>query len=423
MEALLPKWQRKLTRKLLTGLGNERVLFQKLVLAGFNPSLMLLLPTIENAKLTETVLSAVAVTIGPGLSLCLRGNLAAFYNLSAAIRIGYTETILNTEISPCNYDAVGVQKARRVAGKFRGHNLLVLAHDLGKYVQLGTTVDDAIGEAYDKTARWLGLDMGRGGGPALEELAREGDAHSIKFSTPMQQHKDCNFSYAGLKTQVKLAIESKCINTDIPVSSADVADRSSRADIAASFQVVSGGVASNLYVRTRLDHVVQKNGLRLVCPPPSLCTDNGQPGALKLPLCTGSREGLDHFGSMVHNHILRNKSGYELSAKAMSSYHCVFTLIANTSLFRVYTFSVPCDLSGDFIILICLIGVMIAWTGIEHFRLGRFDPPPPADEPEDSMPVLEARSCLRIALFKASLGVAPSGIKPMTIPCIPDLVC
>lgn len=63
-----------------------------------------------------------------------------------------------------------------------GHNLLILAHDLGKYIQLGTTIDDAIGEAYDKTARWLGLNMGKGGGPALEELAREGDAHSIKFS-------------------------------------------------------------------------------------------------------------------------------------------------------------------------------------------------------------------------------------------------
>ncbi|XP_058085248.1 probable tRNA N6-adenosine threonylcarbamoyltransferase, mitochondrial isoform X2 [Magnolia sinica] len=169
---------------------------------------------LDNANLTERDLSAVAVTIGPGLSLCLR---------------------------------VGVQKARRTAGKFNlpiigihhmeahalvarlierdlqfpflallisgGHNLLILAHDLGQYVQLGTTIDDAIGEAYDKTARWLGLDMRKGGGPALEELAREGDSHSIKFSTPMQQHKDCNFSYAGLKTQVRLAIESKNIET------------------------------------------------------------------------------------------------------------------------------------------------------------------------------------------------------------------
>ena len=63
-----------------------------------------------------------------------------------------------------------------------GHNLLILAQDLGHYVQLGTSIDDAIGEAYDKTARWLGLDLRKGGGPALEELALEGDPNSIKFS-------------------------------------------------------------------------------------------------------------------------------------------------------------------------------------------------------------------------------------------------
>ncbi|CAK7347895.1 unnamed protein product [Dovyalis caffra] len=294
---------------------------------------------LDKANLTARNLSAVAVTIGPGLSLCLR---------------------------------VGVRKARKIAGSFNvpivgihhmeahalvarlserqlqfpfmallisgGHNLLILAHDLGHYIQLGTTIDDAIGEAYDKTAKWLGLDMRTGGGPALEELAREGDAESVRFSTPMKQHRDCNFSYAGLKTQVRLAIESKNINAEIPISSASSQDRRSRADIAASFQqvavlhleercdraiewarkiepsikhlVVSGGVASNQYVRARLDHVVKKNSLQLVCPPPKLCTDNG---------------------------------------------------------------------------------AMVAWTGIEHFCMGRFDPPPPADEPEDYMYDLRPR--------------------------------
>ncbi|XVF22731.1 hypothetical protein REPUB_Repub12eG0196100 [Reevesia pubescens] len=286
---------------------------------------------LDKASLTEGDISAVAVTIGPGLSLCLR---------------------------------VGVQKARRVAGSFSlpiisvhhmeahalvarliekdlqfpflallisgGHNLLVLAHDLGQYTQLGTTIDDAIGEAFDKTAKWLGLDMRKSGGPAVEQLAQEGDAESVKFKIPMKQHKDCNFSYAGLKTQVRLAIESKNIDAKVPLSCASSQDRSSRADIAASFQrvavlhleerceraidwalkiepsikhlVVSGGVASNQYVRTRLDWIVKKYSLQLVCPPPKLCTDNG---------------------------------------------------------------------------------VMVAWTGIENFRVGRYDPPPPANDPED----------------------------------------
>lgn len=63
-----------------------------------------------------------------------------------------------------------------------GHNLLVLAHHLGHYTQLGTTIDDAIGEAFDKTAKWLGLDMRKSGGPAVEQLAQEGDAESVRFS-------------------------------------------------------------------------------------------------------------------------------------------------------------------------------------------------------------------------------------------------
>lgn len=286
---------------------------------------------LDKAKLTERNLSAIAVTVGPGLGLCLRvgvrkaRKIAGSFNLPI---IGVHHMEAHALVARLNERELQFPfMALLISG---GHNLLILARDLGQYIQLGTTIDDAIGEAYDKTAKWLGLDLRRSGGPAIEELAREGDAKSIKFSTPMKQHKDCNFSYAGLKTQVRLAIESKNINATIPISSAYCEDRRTRADIAASFQrvavlhleerceraiewalkiepsvkylVVSGGVASNQYVRARLDQVAQRNSLRLVCPPPSLCTDNG---------------------------------------------------------------------------------VMVAWTGIENFRMGRFDPPPPADEPED----------------------------------------
>lgn len=73
-----------------------------------------------------------------------------------------------------------------------GHNLLILARDLGQYIQLGTTIDDAIGEAYDKSAKWLGLDMSRSGGPAIEELAREGNAKSVNFSV------SCTILYSSL---------------------------------------------------------------------------------------------------------------------------------------------------------------------------------------------------------------------------------
>nr|GLL40712.1 probable tRNA N6-adenosine threonylcarbamoyltransferase, mitochondrial [Ipomoea trifida] len=266
---------------------------------------------LDKAKLTEKDLTAVAVTIGPGLSLCLR------VGVQKARRIAGAHSL---PIVGVHHMEAHTLVARLVERKLQfpfmallvsgGHNLLILARGLGDYIQLGTTVDDAIGEAYDKTAKWLGLDLRKSGGPAIEKLALEGDAESVKFNVPMKQHKDCNFSYAGLKTQVRLAIEAKNINAGIPISSASSEDRKARADIAASFQVVSGGVASNQYVRARLNEVVKKNGLQLVCPPPSLCTDNG---------------------------------------------------------------------------------VMVAWTGIEHFLVGRFDPPPPADEPEDALVDLRPR--------------------------------
>ncbi|XP_059318257.1 probable tRNA N6-adenosine threonylcarbamoyltransferase, mitochondrial isoform X2 [Lycium ferocissimum] len=294
---------------------------------------------LAKANLTERDLTAVAVTIGPGLSLCLRigvrkaRKVAGSHNLPL---VGVHHMEAHTLVARLVERELQFPfMALLVSG---GHNLLILARDLGDYIQLGTTIDDAIGEAYDKTAKWLGLDLRRSGGPAVEELAREGDAKSVNFKVPMKQHKDCNFSYAGLKTQVRLAIEAKRINAEISLASASDEERQARADIAASFQrvavlhleekceraiewalniepsinhlVVSGGVASNKYVRARLDEVVNRKGLKLVCPPPSLCTDNG---------------------------------------------------------------------------------VMVAWTGIEHFRLGRFDPPPPANEPEDAVLDLRPR--------------------------------
>ncbi|KAL3814927.1 hypothetical protein ACJIZ3_016195 [Penstemon smallii] len=269
---------------------------------------------LDKAKITEEDLSAVAVTIGPGLSLCLRVGVRKARKLAG---------IYALPIVGVHHMEAHALVARLVERELQfpfmallisgGHNLLVLARDLGHYIQLGTTIDDAIGEAYDKIAKWLGLDLRKSGGPAVEELAREGDANSIKFKVPMKQHKDCNFSYAGLKTQVRLAIESRNIDAGIPVSSASDEDRRVRADIAASFQrvavlhleekceraiewamkmepsikklVVCGGVASNQVVRARLNQIAEKSGLKLVCPPPSLCTDNGETLPLLLGVC------------------------------------------------------------------------------------------------------------------------------------------
>lgn len=91
-----------------------------------------------------------------------------------------------------------------------GHNLLLLVEGVGQYVQLGTTLDDALGEAYDKVARLLGLDLRPSGGAALEAFARGGNPAALPLSVPMQRRPTCDFSYAGLKTAVRLAIEERC---------------------------------------------------------------------------------------------------------------------------------------------------------------------------------------------------------------------
>uniref|UniRef100_A0A2P2KJK3 N(6)-L-threonylcarbamoyladenine synthase n=2 Tax=Rhizophora mucronata TaxID=61149 RepID=A0A2P2KJK3_RHIMU len=138
---------------------------------------------LDKANLTASNLSVVAVTIGPGLSLCLRVGVKKARKLAGSFGL---------PIVGVHHMEAHALVARLVERELQfpfmallisgGHNLLILARDLGQYIQLGTTIDDAIGEAYDKTAKWLGLDMRRSGGPAIEELAQEGDAESVKFS-------------------------------------------------------------------------------------------------------------------------------------------------------------------------------------------------------------------------------------------------
>ncbi|KAF5839064.1 glycoprotease family-domain-containing protein [Dunaliella salina] len=93
-----------------------------------------------------------------------------------------------------------------------GHNLVVLVQGVGQYVQLGTTVDDALGEAFDKVARLLSLDLKPNGGAALERLAKEGVPTQFKFKVPMRKYNNANFSFAGLKTSVRMAIDAHINN-------------------------------------------------------------------------------------------------------------------------------------------------------------------------------------------------------------------
>jgi N6-L-threonylcarbamoyladenine synthase len=162
-----------------------------------------------------------------------------------------------------------------------GHCQILRVEGVGSYRRLATTIDDALGEAFDKTAKILGL--GFPGGPAVERLAREGDPGAVPLPRPLKGSREPHFSFAGLKSAVLRAHQSG-LHTP--------------ADLAASFQqaaidcvidrlrhaldstaplgtlVVAGGVAANAAVRAALEALARLRGMRFSAPPPMLCTDN-----------------------------------------------------------------------------------------------------------------------------------------------------
>ena len=162
-----------------------------------------------------------------------------------------------------------------------GHCQLLLVEGAGRYRRLATTIDDALGEAFDKTAKLLGL--GYPGGPAVERLAGEGDAAAVKLPRPLIGRSEPHFSFAGLKSAVLRAKQSgEHRDADIAASFQQAAidcliDRTRRAiAVAGEAQtlVVAGGVAANKEVRAALESLAGEAGLGFVAPPLPLCTDN-----------------------------------------------------------------------------------------------------------------------------------------------------
>jgi N6-L-threonylcarbamoyladenine synthase len=173
-----------------------------------------------------------------------------------------------------------------------GHCQLVAVAGADDFEIYGTTADDAIGEAFDKTASLLGLSYP--GGPAIEEAAMAGNPCAYLLPRPMLGRPNCDFSFSGLKTAMRKVVEtmpsisgSKSVQADLAASfQAAVADvvadrtrnavrrfRAERPDGRAL--VAAGGVASNRTVRAALQAVANEAGLDFVAPPPNLCTDNG----------------------------------------------------------------------------------------------------------------------------------------------------
>jgi len=173
-----------------------------------------------------------------------------------------------------------------------GHTQLLAVRGVGDYVRLGTTIDDAVGEAFDKSAKILGL--GYPGGPPLEAAARLGDAQRFALPRPLRGKPGCNFSFSGLKAAVKRSVDAlppgELLPQDIndmaasfQAAVADVIGERTKKAIAqfrnlcpqGSTIVIAGGVAANTALRQRLGDVAESEGLVLAAPPLHLCTDNG----------------------------------------------------------------------------------------------------------------------------------------------------
>ncbi len=244
---------------------------------------------LTDAAVSPTGIDAVAATAGPGLI----GGVMVGLTTAKALALAWEKPLV--AINHLEAHALTVRLTGGVGFPYLlllisgGHCQLLGVHELGQYELYGTTVDDAVGEAFDKVAKLL--DLPYPGGPNLELLARKGNPKAFGLPRPMLGREGANFSFSGLKTAVRQIVRAPdfCM--------------SSKADLAASFQasviasvtdrvavamdmfrangapgdpalVVAGGVAANGAIRAALSQLANAKGFQIEIPPPQLCTDN-----------------------------------------------------------------------------------------------------------------------------------------------------
>ncbi|BBU24075.1 tRNA (adenosine(37)-N6)-threonylcarbamoyltransferase complex transferase subunit TsaD [Mycobacterium xenopi] len=244
-------------------------------------------PTMRRALAASSVSKpdVVAATIGPGLAGALMVGVAAAKAYSAAWEVPfYAVNHLGGHLAADVYEHGPLPEcvALLVSG---GHTHLLHVRSLGEPIaELGSTVDDAAGEAYDKVARLLGL--GYPGGKALDDLARTGDRTAIAFPRGMTGPNDewRSFSFSGLKTAVARYVESHPDASTADIAAgfqeavADVLTMKAvraAAELGVSTLLIAGGVAANSRLRELAEQRCREAGLTLRIPRPRLCTDNG----------------------------------------------------------------------------------------------------------------------------------------------------
>lgn len=251
---------------------------------------------IKKAGITLKDLDAIAVTSGPGLIGAL------LVGVSFAKALSYS---LHIPLIPVNHVeghlwAIFLEKripkpfiALVVSG---GHTNIYLVEDIGKYRLLGSTLDDAAGEAFDKAARILGL--GFPGGPAIEKYGANGNPEAVSFPRPLFKKRGFDFSFSGMKTAMLSYVRGMYkVNHVDDIPGVLEGEDQFKADVAASFQqavvdvlvsktisaakkagidriVISGGVACNKLLRERMKTDAGKDGVKVYIPSPQYCTDN-----------------------------------------------------------------------------------------------------------------------------------------------------
>lgn len=248
-----------------------------------------LLPLIDHILHSDanrgTLPDAVAYTAGPGLAGALLVGAAVGASLALAwgipkIGVHHMEGHLAAamlEDNPPQFPLL----ALLVSG---GHTMLVVAQDFGDYKILGQSLDDAAGEAFDKTAKLLNL--GFPGGPAIARAALSGEAGNFNFTRPMTNRGGLDFSFSGLKTQVRTTAAKQNLTAqttaDIAYAFEDTVVETLAIKCARAMQqtnlkrlVVAGGVGANIKLRAKLKEVAAKCGGEIFYPRLELCTDNG----------------------------------------------------------------------------------------------------------------------------------------------------
>ena len=244
----------------------------------------LIAATLADAGMTLADVDAVAATAGPGLIGGVMVGLVTAKALAMAadkplIAINHLE---GHALSPRLADA-SLQFPYLLLLVSGGHCQLLLVKGVGKYQRLATTIDDALGEAFDKTAKILGL--GYPGGPAVERLALQGNPKAVRLPRPLLGSAEPHFSFAGLKSAVlraKEAMETSYTDADLAAAFQQAAldcvlDRTAKALTTIdkpTALVVAGGVAANQTIRAGLERLAARHGLPFVAPPLALCTDN-----------------------------------------------------------------------------------------------------------------------------------------------------